>query len=337
MTLPIRAALITAATALSVQASVAQEVNVYSYRQPELVEPLFNAFTEETGIKVNVPFLNKGVVEKLEAEGKRSPADLVLTVDVSQLDALIKAGVTQSVDSDAINANIPEAFRDSDGHWFGLSARARIIYASKDRVAEGEVTTYEDLASDKWRGRICTRSGTHDYNLALISAVIARYDVEYAEQWLQGVKANLARKPQGNDRAQVKAIYAGECDVSIGNMYYMGLMMADPEQKPWAGSVRLVFPKFDGGGTHLNVAGVAMTAAAPHRDDALKLMEFLASDKGQSIYAEVNNEYPVNTDVPASDLVASWGEFTPDNTPLLALATNRSEALRLVERVGFDE
>jgi iron(III) transport system substrate-binding protein len=337
MTLPIRAALITAATALSVQASVAQEVNVYSYRQPELVEPLFNAFTEETGIKVNVAFLNKGVVEKLEAEGKRSPADLVLTVDVSQLDALIKAGVTQSVDSDAINANIPEAFRDSDGHWFGLSARARIIYASKDRVAEGEVTTYEDLASDKWRGRICTRSGTHDYNLALISAVIARYDVEYAEQWLQGVKANLARKPQGNDRAQVKAIYAGECDVSIGNMYYMGLMMADPEQKPWAGSVRLVFPKFDGGGTHLNVAGVAMTAAAPHRDDALKLMEFLASDKGQSIYAEVNNEYPVNTDVPASDLVASWGEFTPDNTPLLALATNRSEALRLVERVGFDE
>ena len=337
MTFPIRAALITAATALSVQASVAQEVNVYSYRQPELVEPLFNAFTEETGIKVNVAFLKSGVVEKLEAEGKRSPADLVLTVDVSQLDSLIKAGVTQAVDSESINANIPEAFRDSDGHWFGLSARARIIYASKDRVAEGEVTTYEDLASDKWKGRICTRSGTHDYNLALISAVIARYDVEYAENWLQGVKANLARKPQGNDRAQVKAIYAGECDISIGNMYYMGLMMADPDQKPWADSVRLVFPKFDGGGTHLNVAGVAMTAAAPHRDEALKLMEYLASEKGQKIYAEINNEYPINPDVPASDLVASWGEFTQDNTPLLALATNRAEALRLVERVGFDE
>ncbi len=337
MTFPIRAALITAATALSVQASVAQEVNVYSFRQPELVEPLFNAFTEETGIKVNVAFLKSGVVEKLEAEGKRSPADLVLTVDVSQLDALIKAGVTQAVDSESINANIPEAFRDSDGHWFGLSARARIIYASKDRVAEGEVTTYEDLASDKWKGRICTRSGTHDYNLALISAVIARYDVEYAENWLQGVKANLARKPQGNDRAQVKAIYAGECDISIGNMYYMGLMMADPDQKPWADSVRLVFPKFDGGGTHLNVAGVAMTAAAPHRDDALKLMEYLASEKGQKIYAEINNEYPINPDVPASDLVASWGEFTQDNTPLLALATNRAEALRLAERVGFDE
>ena len=337
MTFLIRAALIAAATALSAQASVAQEVNVYSYRQPELVEPLFNAFTEETGIKVNVAFLKSGVVEKLEAEGKRSPADLVLTVDVSQVDALIKAGVTQAVDSESINANIPEAFRDSDGHWFGLSARARIIYASKDRVAEGEVTTYEDLASDKWKGRICTRSGTHDYNLALISAVIARYDVEYAENWLQGVKANLARKPQGNDRAQVKAIYAGECDISIGNMYYMGLMMADPDQKPWADSVRLVFPKFDGGGTHLNVAGVAMTAAAPHRDDALKLMEYLASEKGQKIYAEINNEYPIKPDVPASDLVASWGEFTQDNTPLLALATNRAEALRLVERVGFDE
>ncbi len=337
MSLPIRAALISAVAALSVPAAVAEEVNVYSYRQPELVEPLFDAFTEETGINVNVAFLKSGVVEKLEAEGKRSPADLVLTVDVSQLDALIKAGVTQAVSSEAINANIPEAFRDSDGHWFGLSARARIIYASKDRVAEGEVTTYEDLASDKWKGRICTRSGTHDYNLALISAVIARYDVDYAEQWLQGIKANLARKPQGNDRAQVKAIYAGECDISIGNMYYMGLMMADPDQKPWADSVRLVFPKFESGGTHLNVAGVAMTAAAPNRDAALKLMEFLASDEGQSIYAEVNNEYPANPDVPASDLVASWGEFTPDNTPLLALATNRGEALRLVERVGFDE
>lgn len=337
MSLPIRAALITAVTALSAQAAVAQEVNVYSYRQPELVEPLFDAFTEETGIQVNVAFLNQGVVEKLEAEGKRSPADVVLTVDVAQLDALIKAGVTQSVNSDTINANIPEAFRDPEGQWFGLSARARIIYASKERVAEGEVTTYEDLASDKWKGRICTRSGTHDYNLALISAVIARYDVEYAEKWLQGVKSNLARKPQGNDRAQVKAIYAGECDISIGNMYYMGLMQADPEQKPWADSVRLVFPKFEGGGTHLNVAGIAMTAAAPHRDDALKLMEFLASEKGQAIYAEVNNEYPVNPDVPASETVKSWGEFTPDNTPLLALATNRAEALRLVERVGFDE
>ncbi len=337
MSLPIRAALITAATALSVQAAVAQEVNVYSYRQPELVEPLFDAFTKETGIAVNVAFLNKGVVEKLEAEGKRSPADVVLTVDVAQLDSLIKAGVTQSVNSDAINASIPEAFRDPEGHWFGLSSRARIIYASRDRVADGEVTTYEDLASDKWKGRICTRSGTHDYNLALISAVIARYDVEYAEKWLEGVKSNLARKPQGNDRAQVKAIFAGECDISIGNMYYMGLMQADPEQKPWADSVRLVFPKFENGGTHLNVAGIAMTAAAPHRDDALKLMEFLASEKGQAIYAEVNNEYPVNPEVPASDLVASWGEFTPDNTPLLALATNRAEALRLVERVGFDE
>lgn len=337
MTFPIRAALITAVTALSVQSAVAQEVNVYSYRQPELVEPLFDVFTRETGINVNVAFLNKGVVEKLAAEGKRSPADLVLTVDISQLNDLVNAGVTQAVDSDSINRNIPEGFRDPNGHWFGLSARARIVYASRDRVAEGEVTTYEDLSSDKWKGRICTRSGTHDYNLALISAVIARYDVDYAEKWLEGVKSNLARKPQGNDRAQVKAIYAGECDISIGNTYYMGLMLKDPEQKVWADSVRMEFPKFENGGTHMNIAGVTMTAAAPHRADALKLMEFLASDKGQSIYAEVNNEYPVNSDIPASDLIASWGEFTPDNTPLLALATNRAEALRLVERAGFDE
>ena len=337
MSLPIRSTLFAAASVLMAQTAFAQEVNVYSYRQPELVEPLFDAFTEETGIGVNVVFLKQGVIEKLLAEGKRSPADVVLTVDVAQLNDLIKAGVTQAVESEAIEENVPEAYRDAEGHWFGLSARARAIYASRDRVAEGEVTTYEDLASEKWKGRICTRSGTHDYNLALISAVIARYDVAYAEEWLKGIKANLARKPQGNDRAQVKAIYAGECDISIGNMYYMGLMQANPEQKPWADAVRLVFPKFEGGGTHMNVAGIAMTAAAPHRDEALELMEFLASEKGQAIYAEINDEYPVNPNVETSDLVRSWGSFDPDNTPLLALATNRPEALKLVERVGFDE
>ncbi len=337
MSLPIRAALITAVTALSAQAVVAQEVNVYSYRQPELIEPLLDAFTKETGIRVNVAFLNAGAVEKLQAEGKRTPADLVLTVDIAQTNELVEAGLTQAVASDAISANIPEGFRDPDGHWFGFSARARVIYASKDRVADGEVTTYEDLASDKWKGRICTRSGTHDYNLALISAMIDRHGIEETETWLKGIKANLARKPQGNDRAQVKAIYAGECDISIANSYYMGLMLKEPEQKAWADSVRIVFPEFEDGGTHVNVAGVVMTTAAPHRDDALKLMEFLSSDTGQSLYAEVNNEYPVNPDVPVSDLVASWGEFTPDDTPLLALATNRAEALRLVERVGYDE
>lgn len=337
MTFSVRTAALAAAIAVLVSPASAQEVNIYSYRQPELIEPILAEFTAATGIEVNIAFLKKGVVERLVAEGKRSPADLVLTVDIAQLANVINAGVTQPILSESVVKNIPDAFRDPDNNWVGLSARARIIYASKDRVAEGEVTSYEDLASDKWRGRICTRSGTHEYNLALTSAVLSRHGIDEARNWLLGVKANLARKPQGNDRAQIKAIFAGQCDISIGNMYYMGLMMDDPEQKAWADSVKLVFPKFENGGTHLNVSGIAMTAAAPNKANAIKLVEFLVSDKGQELYAELNDEYPINPDVAVSTRVANWGAFTPDNTPLLDLALNRAEALRLAESVGFDE
>ena len=316
--------------------SPAQEVNVYSYRQPELVEPLFSAFTDETGIAVNVVFLKQGLVERLQAEGRRSPADLILTVDISRLNAVVEAGVTSAVDSAVLKDSIPAEFRDPDGHWFGLTGRARIVYASRDRVADGEVTTYEDLASDKWRGRICTRSGTHSYNLALTSAVIAHHGEDAARAWLEGVKANLARKPQGNDRAQVKAIHAGECDISVGNTYYMGLMLKDDEQKAWADSVRIVFPTFADGGTHVNLSGVAMTKAAPNRESALLLMEFLASSQGQEIYAEINNEYPITPGIPASDLVSGWGTFDPDGLDLIEIARLRPVSLRLVEEVDFD-
>jgi len=325
------------ATAALTAPAFAQEVNVYSYRQAELVKPLFDAFTDETGIKVNVQFLNKGMVEKLQAEGKRSPADVVLTVDISRLSGVVEAGVTQPVTSDILSANIPAEFRDPDGKWFAITSRARIVYASKDRVKDGEVTTYEDLADPKWKGRICTRSGTSAYNLALTSAVIANYGEEAAKGWLEGVKANLARKPQGNDRAQVKAIYAGECDISVGNTYYMRAMLADPEQKVWADSVRIVFPKFENGGTHMNVSGIAMTKAAPNRDNALKLMEWLSGDQAQKIYAEANGEYPINPNLSASDLVASWGDFTRDDTSLAEIAALRSKSLKLTEIVAFDE
>jgi len=163
--------------------------------------------------------------------------------------------VTQSVSSDVIDAVIPSKFRDPDGNWFGLTSRARVLYASKDRVADGEITTYEDLADPKWEGRICTRSGTHAYNLALVSGMIAKHGEEETKDWLEAVKGNLARKPQGNDRAQVKAIWSGECDVSLGNTYYMGLMLDDEEQTEWANSVRIEFPVFGGGGTHVNLSG----------------------------------------------------------------------------------
>jgi iron(III) transport system substrate-binding protein len=316
--------------------ALAEEVNVYSHRQPELIQPLFDAFTAETGITVNVAFVDKGMVERLQSEGDRSPADLVMTVDIARLSQVVEAGVTQPVESEVLAANIPAEFRDPAGHWFALTTRARIVYASKERVADGEVTTYEDLADPKWRGRICTRPGTHDYNLALTGGIIAHHDEAVARTWAEGLKANLAKKPEGGDRDQVKSIWAGECDIALGNTYYMGQMLADDEQKEWANAVRIVFPAFENGGTHVNVSGVAMTKAAPNRDAALKLMEFLSSDAAQKIYAETNHEFPVKPGVERSDLVKSWGEFTPDAVNLADLAELRPAALKLMEEVNFD-
>ncbi|MAM60610.1 Fe(3+) ABC transporter substrate-binding protein [Maritimibacter sp. UBA3975] len=321
-----------AATALPAMA----EVNVYSYRQPELIQPLVDAFTEETGIEVNVAFLNTGMVERLQAEGQRSPADVVLTTDISRLSELVEADVTQPVESDVLADQIPAEYRDPGNEWFGLTRRARVVYASQERVDEGEVTTYEDLADPKWEGRICTRSGTHAYMVALTSAAIHHLGEDGAKEWLEGLKANLAQKPQGNDRAQVKSIWAGECDISIGNTYYMGAMLEDEEQTEWANSVRIEFPEFEGAGTHVNVSGMALTKAAPHREDAVAFMEFLASDEAQAIYAEAVYEYPVAEGVPNSDLVDSWGEFTADDVNLMDLAKLRPDALRITQEVDYD-
>ena len=316
--------------------ALSQEVNVYSYRQPELIRPLTDAFTAQTGIVVNVAYLDNGMVERLRAEGDRSPADVILTVDISRLARAVEAGVTQPVRSATMAANVPASYRDPEGHWWGLTTRARVIYASKDRVRDGEVTTYEDLADPKWAGRICTRSGTHAYMTGLTSAVIYHLGMDGAKAWLRGLKANLARRPQGNDRAQIKAIWAGQCDIALGNTYYMGEMLQDPEQAEWANSVRLLFPTFEGGGTHVNVSGVAMTKAAPNRENALKFMEFLTSAEAQEIYAEVNYEYPIAPGTKASPLVASWGSFVADDVNLMELSSFRADALRLTQEVDFD-
>ena len=316
--------------------ALADEVNIYSHRQPELIQPLLDAFTAETGITVNIAFVDKGMAERLVAEGDRSPADLVLTVDIARLMQVVDAGVTQPVQSDVLEANIPAELRDAKDMWFGLTARARIVYASIDRVKPGEVTTYEDLATEKWRGRICTRSGLNDYNIALLGAVIAHHGEAAAKTWVEGIKANLARKPDGGDRDQVKAIAAGECDIAIGNTYYIGQMLADPEQMAAAKAVRIDFPVFEGGGTHMNISGIAMTKAAPNRAAALQLMEWLSGDTAQKIYAETNYEYPVKPGVERSALVTGWGDFTADPMPLGDVAAQRPAALRLMEEVNFD-
>lgn len=325
-----------ATSTVAIAAPALADVNIYTTRQPELIQPVMDAFTAETGIAVNLAFVDDGLVERLKAEGTRSPADLVMTVDIANLKQIVDADVVQAVESDVLSTAIPPALRDTDNQWFGLTTRARVVYASRDRVADGEITTYEDLASDTWEGRICTRSGLHNYNLALVSAMIAHLGEDGAKDWAAGVKDNLARKPEGNDRAQVKAIWAGECDISLGNTYYMGKMLGNEEQTEWANSVRLVFPEFQDGGSHVNVSGIAMTQAAPNKDEALQLMEYLVSPEAQAIYAELNFEYPVLDGAPLSDLVESWGAVTADTTDLTEIAGHRAAALRIMEEVDFD-
>ena len=314
------------------------EVNIYSYRQPELIAPLLSAFTRQTGIETNIIFAPKGLEERIAAEGRNSPADVIMTVDIGRLQQARQLNILQPVRSAVLESNIPAIFRDPDGHWFGLTTRARIIYASRERVPQDAIT-YEELADEKWRGRICTRSGLHVYSIGLIASVVAHAGRDAAREWLEGVRDNLARAPAGNDRAQIRSIYNGECDIAIGNTYYMGKMLTnekEPEQKDWAGSVRILFPNQDGRGTHVNISGMAMARHAPNRENALRFMEFLSTGPAQNIYAEENFEYPVMDDVPVSDMVAGWGDFTADKLALSDIAAQRGVASELVEEVGFD-
>ena len=320
-------------------ASVSQagEVNVYSYRKPTLIDPMFAQFTEETGIKVNSVYAKKGMLEKLQSEGRNSPADLVFTVDIGRLSDIQKAGLTQSVNRNRFATDIPDKYMEPEGHWFGLTTRARIIAASKDRVEPGAITTYEELTDPEWKGRICTRSGKHPYMVALTASMIAHHGLAGAKKWLSGLKANLARKPQGNDRAQIKAIKEGVCDLAVINHYYMAKMLKDPEQVPWAQSVNVIFPNQENRGTHMNVSGVALTKHAPNKENAIKLMAFLASEAGQEMYAQKNAEYPVKPGVLWSALQYSWGSFKEDSLSLAAVADNRAAAIKLADEVKYND
>jgi iron(III) transport system substrate-binding protein len=334
-------ALVTAAMTIPAglqPAAAVEEVNVYSYRQPTLIKPLFDAFTDSTGVKVNLVSGEKGLIERLQQEGANSPADLLITIDIGRLNDARLAGVTQAVKTDALLEGVAPQFRDPDGHWYGMTLRARLAYVSKDRVAAADAPkTYEELADPKWRGRICTRSGSHDYQVALTAAYIAHHGKAAAETWLQGLKANLARKPQGNDRAQVKAIKEGVCDVSLGNSYYYGLMLENPDQKPWADAVTPVFPAFTGHGTHVNLSGVSLTRAAPNRANAIKLMEYLISDEAQKLYAALNFEYPIVDGVDRAPFLVDMGTLKADDIPLSAIAEHRAEALKLIDTVAYNE
>ena len=332
-----------AATGLGMSGAAALadgEVNIYSYRQPELIQPLLDAFTKQSGIKANVLFLDKGLVERITAEGVNSPADVILTVDIQRLTEAKDGGVVQPLtNNETINKDIPAAYRDPAGEWFGLTTRGRVVYASKDRVAQNDIT-YEELADPKWKGKICIRDGQHSYNIALFASMIAHHGAEYTETWLTGLKNNLARKPDGNDRSQAKSIMAGECDISLGNTYYVGLMKTnekEPEQKDWANAIKILFPNAADRGTHMNISGMALAKNAPNKDNAVKLMEFLASAEGQKIYAEQVFEYPVMPGAEASEMVKSFGAVKPDTLALIDIAKNRKQASELVDKVGFND
>ncbi len=316
--------------------ALSDTVNVYSFRQPFLIQPILTEFTQQTGIKSKVIFAKKGLVQRLKREGKLSPADVVLTSNFSKLLELKDKNLTQEFAIDSqVQKNIPAQFRDQDRQWLALTQRVRNVYSSKDRLGKLNIR-YEDLSDAKYKGRICTRSGKHPYNLGLISSMIAHNGLAATEDWLTGVKANLARKPQGNDRGQVKAIHAGLCDVSLGNSYYFGKMLMDEKQKPWAQAVELNFPNQSDRGSHINVSGAVIAKHAPHKEAALKLLDFLTSAKAQAMYAELNMEYPVKPGVAPSKMVQSWGEFKADNIALNQIAANRKAALTLVDKVKFD-
>lgn len=314
-------------------------LNLYSYRQPFLINPLLDDFTRQTGITVNMVYVKKGMLERLKAEGDNSPADLVLTTDIGGLNDMVNAGVLQPASSGIIEDNIPAQYRHPDGLWFGLTVRGRVIFASAERTSPNEVLSYSDLAKPELKGRICTRSGKHVYNISLIASLIAHNGEDAANRWLTDVRDNLAQKPQGNDRAQVRAIYEGLCDYAIANTYYMGKMATNekkPEQQLWAKAVRIIFPDQAGRGTHVNISGAAVTKSAKHKENAIRLIEYLSGPAAQKIYAEQNFEYPVKPGVDLHPLVASWGTFEADKISLAEVARHRAAASRLVDITAYD-
>ena len=333
------AGLAAAAAILTTSAHAAGEVNIYSLREPALIEPLLKAFEAHTGVKSNIVFAKDGLIERLAAEGRNSPADVLLTNEFAVLLQAKDAQLTRAAGSPELMASVPAHLRDAEGHWFGLTMRARVIYAARDRVAQTSIS-YEELADPKWKGRICIRSGQYTYNTALIASLIAHKGAEWTETWLTGVKANLAKKPSGGDRDQAKFVFEGKCDIGIGNTYYIGAMATNgrkPEEQRWAAAIKVLFPNAGDRGTHVNISGAAVTRHAPHPVEAVRLLEFLAGAEAQKLYAGANNEYPVRVGVAPSDIVASWGQLKADPIPLADWAKLRKKASELVDKVGFDD
>ena len=319
-------------------AALAESLGIYTHRQPFLLEPILEAYTKKTGVEFQTVYAPKGLAARLKAEGERTEADLVLTVDISRIKELADTGLLAPLASDIVNKNVPSYLRDANDRWTALSLRARIIAVSKERVGKQAITTIEDLASPKWQGRVCSRKGSHVYNRAVLASLIAHNGEEAAKNWTLGLVDNLARRPQGNDRAQAKAIYSGQCDVALMNTYYYGKMKFakdKPEQQKWADSIEIAFFNQDGRGQHVNISAAGITQGSKRKELARAFLEWVTSEEAQQIYTKVNFEYPVNPNAQLSEEVASWGTFKMDMLPMNVIADNSPQAQRIINETGW--
>ena len=319
-------------------AALAESLGIYTHRQPFLLEPILEAYTKKTGVKFQTVYAPKGLAARLKAEGERTDADLVLTVDISRIKELADTGLLAPLASDILNKHVPSYLRDANDRWTALSLRARIIAVSKERVGKQAITTIEDLASPKWQGRVCSRKGSHVYNRAVLASLIAHNGEEAAKNWTLGIVDNLARRPQGNDRAQAKAIYSGQCDVALMNTYYYGKMKFakdKPEQQKWADSIEIAFFNQDGRGQHVNISAAGITQGSKRKELARAFLEWVTSKEAQQIYTKVNFEYPVNPNAQLSEEVASWGTFKMDMLPMNVIADNSPQAQRIINETGW--
>ena len=315
----------------------AKSLNIYSHRQPYLLKPFIEAYTKKTGIKLNVVYSSKGLAQRLAAEGRNSPADLILTVDIARLYRYEDLNLLAKIDSKILNEKIPPYLRSKNNTWFGLSKRTRAIAISRERVKSGQVLRYEDLADPKLKGKICSRPGSHVYNRALMASMIAAKGENAAEKWAKGLVSNLAKRPQGNDRSQLKSIYSGECDIAIINHYYYGKLTysKNPDHRKWAKASIIVFPNQGNSdrGAHVNISGGGVVKFSKNKEIAINFLEFLVTDQAQVMYGDVNFEYPINNKSKLPKRLKALGTFKEDNLLIEKIAKLAPKAQEIIDKV----
>ncbi len=315
-----------------------EEVNLYSARIEALIKPMLDRFTDQTGIEVNLVTGDADeLLSRLQNEGRNSPADLLVTTDAGRLYRAQAADLVQPIESKVLSQRIPANYRDPQGHWFGLSLRARPIMYVKGEIDPDELSTYEDLADPRWHQQVCIRSSGNIYNQSLVASMIAANGLDATEEWAKALVSNFAKPPRGGDRDQIKAAAAGQCKLAIANTYYLAGMLNsdDLAEQEAAAKIGVFWPNQNDRGSHVNISGAAVTKAAKNRDNAVKLIEFLSSDEAQQWYAEVNGEYPVVKGIASSTLLQQWGEFKADPLNMAILGENNREALKLMDRAGW--